>query len=155
MKTRLFAMMALVLAGVLLMGPAVMAGSAIDEVLGSHQDELMSIKGVNSVMAMEIDGVPSIIVFIAEDADVDEDLIPAELDGYPVIVEVDYEFSIMPLGEDDEVVTDTSEETAAIEPETDDAGEEGAAVNTALYIGVGAVIIILLLVLLLGRKKGK
>ncbi len=165
--------MSLVLFGVLFAGPAVMAqentdedrdllrevdsdyvgmeDEAIDEVLRLHKNDLMAIEGVVEVMTMEMDGVPSIIVFVDVDNPEAANQIPGELDGYPVLVEVEQELTIMPFGaeddDEDEGVTTDLEEASDGEVDTD---EEDGGIN-AIYVAVGAVVMLLLLLVL---RKG-
>lgn len=123
---------------------------AIERVLAEYHDELMAIEGVTGVSAMDFDGEPSIIVFVAEDAEIDEGLIPGELDGYPVVVEVDYEVSIMPFGaENGELSFDEEEAAAGEEAEPDE--DAGGETSIWIYVAIGAVIVILLIVM---TRKG-
>lgn len=129
----------------------------IDEVLREHQDDLMAVEGVTSVTVMNYDGEPSIIVFVEEDADIEDGRIPAELDGYPVVVEVDYEVEIMPFGAEDDADSESGEDDAIIpdseeaEDTATDPDEDAGDSNLIIYILGGVVIAIVLFLVL---RKG-
>lgn len=69
-----------------------MPSRTIAQVIASHSDSLLSIKGVVGVGESLCDGKPCIKVFISEDSKEIRSKIPASLDGYPVSIEVSGEF---------------------------------------------------------------
>jgi len=60
----------------------------IETVLAAHNDSLMAVPGVVGTAIGRCDGVPCIRVFLAAADDVARRRIPAQLEGYPVRVEV-------------------------------------------------------------------
>jgi hypothetical protein len=60
----------------------------IEEVLASHTDSLLALRGVVGTAIGRCDGVPCIRVFLADSTDAARRSIPARLEGYPVRVEV-------------------------------------------------------------------
>ena len=120
----------------------------LDEVLRANESSLKSIQGVTSVMGMDMDGVPTIVVFVEEGTDIGP--IPEEIDGYPVHVEEDAEVTIMPYANDEEgtaedIITDDAQET------TDEEEGEAAGYTIFIYIAIAALAIVV--IVLLTKKK--
>lgn len=60
----------------------------IEAVLAAHSDSLMAVPGVVGTAIGRCDGAPCIRVFLATASDAARRRIPAQLEGYPVRVEV-------------------------------------------------------------------
>ena len=58
----------------------------IEQVLANHTDSLMAIPGVVGVGQGEVDGKPSVQVFVVEASAELRRRLPTRLDGYPVEV---------------------------------------------------------------------
>jgi len=64
------------------------ASKTIREVLATHTDSLMALPGVVGTAVGLCDGVPCIRVFLVDSSAAARARIPAQLEGYPVRVEV-------------------------------------------------------------------
>ena len=69
-----------------------MRGRSIEQVFDSHRDRLLSIPGVVGAGIAKTDDMPAIMVMVLKRTTELETMIPEELDGYPVIIEVTGEF---------------------------------------------------------------
>ena len=65
-----------------------MASKTIREVLATHTDSLMALPGVVGTAVGLCDGVACIRVFLTDSSAATGGRIPAQLEGYPVKVEV-------------------------------------------------------------------
>ena len=122
----------------------------LDEVLRENESSLKSIQGVISVMGMDMDGVPTIVVFVEEGTDTGP--IPEEIDGYPVYVEEDAEVTIMPYTDDDGIAEDNATEEVPETTEEDEDESEATDYTLFIYIAI-AVVVVVLIVVLISRKK--
>jgi len=64
------------------------ASKTIQQVLAAHSDSLMALPGVVGTAVGLCDGVPCIRVFLADSSAAARGKIPAQLEGYPVKIEV-------------------------------------------------------------------
>lgn len=62
------------------------AGDELAAVLERHAPALLSLPGVVGVAEGEADGRPCVVVFVAEAAPGTAAVIPAELEGWPVVL---------------------------------------------------------------------
>ncbi len=69
-----------------------MRGRSVEQVFDSHRDRLLSVPGVVGAGIAMLDDKPSLVVMIREMTPELKALIPAELDGYPVVIEITGEF---------------------------------------------------------------
>jgi hypothetical protein len=76
-----------------------MTSRPIEDVLKDHTPELMAIAGVMGTAQGEQNGRPCILVFVAQDSEMLRRAIPAEIEGYPVKIQVTGE--ITPLRRND------------------------------------------------------
>jgi hypothetical protein len=71
-----------------------MRGRSVEQVFDSHRDRLLSIPGVVGAGIAMLDDRPSLVVMVREKTPEVETQIPAELDGYPVVIEVTGQFKV-------------------------------------------------------------
>ena len=64
-----------------------MRGRSIEQVFDSHRDSLLSIPGVIGAGIAKLDDKPSIMVMVEKKTPDLEKQIPAQLDGYSVVVQ--------------------------------------------------------------------
>lgn len=68
--------------------PAAVNQKTVEQVLREHTDELMAVPGVVGVAVGRCDDTPCILVMVEKDSPELRRRIPAEIDGYPVRVEI-------------------------------------------------------------------
>ena len=72
-----------------------MTNKTIEQVLKEHTDHLMSLPGVVGTAQGELDGKPCIKVFVVKKTPELTKQIPANLEGFPVIIEETGEFKAL------------------------------------------------------------
>lgn len=149
MKIKCLLIMTSLLLSVLITGLPVTASPGIDDVIDNHYEELMAIEGVTAVTTLEYEGVPTIIVFVNEDAVAEAGRIPEELDGYPVMIEFDYEIDIN-ITDDNEDVPEGTASTA----DDETAAEEEAVGPNFNVIFAAAVAVALVVMFIIRLRKG-
>jgi hypothetical protein len=68
----------------------------VRDVLARNARRLLSTEGVVGVAEGEADGRPCIMVYVAEMTEAVRDLIPPDLEGWPVVVRESGEFRALP-----------------------------------------------------------
>jgi len=100
MKKRwsIYAVLAAAIISIVLMGGCIkrrdyqhtraLQGRSVEQVFDNHRDKLLSIPGVAGAGIARLDGKPSIVVMVLRRTPELDPLIPDELDGYSVIIEI-------------------------------------------------------------------
>ena len=68
----------------------------IHEALERHTDALLGIPGVVGVGETEVDGRPAVMVMVVRDTDEIRAALPAEVGGFPVVIDETGEISALP-----------------------------------------------------------